>query len=154
MTFEHYISNYNPTNIKKMLRHTSDSETNVDKVFEQMNNKLSTSSKLEFLRAYIKFFEFNQLPTDVFKEALAKLNKESITKPKQENKVLNRLYNEGNYKEYVMMFLLKNYNFDGALDEDHHLSVTGKYVKFKNGDFIYRIGHKKFMKAFLFFVAF
>ena len=148
MNFKDSISTYNKTNIQKMLKHTKDALSESEKVFEIMDMKPSITSKLEYLRAYIKFFEFHKYPTDDLYEKLIKLNKQNVFKPQENNKRLSTLFNEKKYREYVSEFLRIKYGFNGTFDNEHFLSPHNYIIKFQNGDKLHRIGHQKFIKAY------
>lgn len=158
MSFEEYVAHLSPQLRKNTLKLTTDKLTDAKKVIEIANTFEKLTKKMEYLRAYCKFFRFNGLDTYDLDEALLYISPQYYDSlgDRKEAKELVELYKDKKYSQYVALFLEKNYQFSDnyhiiGVDSDkkhlNSLDVKNKFVNFRTSDKITRIYHRKFRNS-------
>jgi hypothetical protein len=158
MSFEEYVSHLSPQLRRNTIKFTEDRLTDAKKVIENANIFEKLTKKMEYLRAYCKYFRFNGLDTYDLDEALLYISPQYYESlgDRKEAKELVELYKDKKYSEYVALFLEKNYQFSdnyhiiGVDSDKKHLNtleMKNKFIVFRTSDKITRIYHRKFRSS-------
>lgn len=154
-SFAEYLGYLSPKNAKLTLKYTADGEQNADKILQKITTNDKKTIQMEQCRAYIKWLRYCGKDTSLLDEKLMYLCEEYHTSlgDRAEAKQLTQLYEKHDYKQYVALFLEKNYDFTdnyvitNKKSREKHLNylfLSKKYVIFHKGDKIFRVNHQKF----------
>lgn len=154
-SFAEYLGYLSPKNATLTLKYTADGEQDANKILQKIATNDKKTIQLEQCRAYIKWLRYCGKDTSLLDEKLLYLSEEyhESLGYRKDAKELVELYRDKKYKEYVALFLQKNYDFTGEYviveTKSHkkylnYLFLSKKYVIFHKGDNIFRIYHQKF----------